>query len=209
MANVEVLGQQVETPPARTLLLLAGAGALIGFVLLRKSSPAPATQGNAPSPANPEFLAVVADANRDIAQLTASNRLQEKQLDYNYQLAMLNAPRNSRQCIPFSEWRNLSMRDRKVYQQQVRNGKLIQVPSPNGICFIPTQSGVSGHAPLVTTQTDAGFFSSESRITGPAGSYDPSGASQQKPSQGPGFILGLLDLLARIFQPFFPTSGGM
>ncbi len=200
--DVHILGADTHISKKRAPLLLAG-GAIVVFLALRSRAAAPAAgptvdsslagarqQNNAFAL---EFYQAQTQAQFELAQLMASNSIQQQQLNQGYQLAAGINPGLLQQCIPLAQWYNLGSDIRDSLSNQVRNGQLFQSIGINGVCFAPTQMGISGHAPFVTAKSSRGLFSSGSSVTGPAGSVP----GTPPPAGDPG-LLGIFDTILRL-----------
>ncbi len=200
--DVHILGSDTHISKKRAPFLLAG-GAIVLFLALRSrasagpSGPTVGAQLASNQQQNNafalEFYQAQAQAQFELAQLMSSNAIQQQQLNQSYQLAAGINPGLLQQCIPLGQWYNLAKDVRNSLQSQTNNGQLFQSIGPNGICFAPTQMGVSGHAPFVTARSSQGLFSSGSSVSGPAGSVP----GTPPPTQDPGLV-GLIDTLLSV-----------
>lgn len=179
MSTVQIMGAEV---PTRTLALVAGGGVLLALLFARRD-PAPAAPAPGGAGWDPEFLAITADARADMDRLSAANALDLRRADYEHAQFLASLPSAQRGCVSWDRWAALSSRERGLYRQQVRQGKLTAVPTPTGLCFTPTSIGGRGHDPYVTNETRRGFFGSSSRVRGPAGYV----SGQQSPTPNPAF----------------------
>lgn len=191
-ASLEILGHHY---PKQTLMIGGVAIVVVLALLARNKAGMPmaampmgaadnfAGPGAIPDQSgNNEYLKIIAEANLELMQLTSANKLQDKQLDYQYALQAGVNPGLNKQCIPWDTWFSLPAAQRKNINQQIKNGKLIAQPGIDGYCTTPTQIGFRGSEPLVSVDTNSGFLSSGQTIRGPAGSFNP--AASMAPSTG-------------------------
>jgi hypothetical protein len=209
-ATVEILGHHY---PKQTLMIGGVAVVVILALLSRNNAGKPtavmpmvaadnfAGPGAIPDQSGQnEYLKIIAEANLELMQLTSANKLQEKQLDYQYALQAGVNPGLNKQCISWDTWFSLPAQQRKNINQQIKNGKLIAQPGIDGYCTTPTQIGFRGSEPLVSVDTDSGFFSSGQTIRGPAGSFNPAGSMAPQ--------TGLNSLLSDALRAYQLSMGG-
>lgn len=198
--DVRIFGADTHVPK-RTFPWLLGGAAVVAFLALRSKSASPSSSASttqdlsalqsANNQSSLEFFQAQQQAQYELAQLTAANKLeiQAQQNTYNQTGA------GQRMCIPLSTWYNLAPSDRAQFSQRVNNGQLLETLGPDGICFTPTAAGSAGYMPYTRTSSKQGLFGGSYSTVGPANA----GASYA-PMAPPPSIFGFLESIFRAFN---------
>jgi hypothetical protein len=168
--------------------LLVGVGALVLVILMRRgggSSPGFVQSFTPPDrSADIELASIAAQSSRDLFSLNAGNLIEQQRIQSEQKLALANSPESQKTCIPWAKWWGLSSFDVKQFTSQAANGKILLTPSAEGMCIVPTYTGLRGAEPNVVTKESVGLLKSSKSIIGPGGSYQPN----TTPARGP--VLG-------------------
>ena len=214
MPGIRLPGTEVEGAPKKSLspLLLVGVGAIALVFLMRKGgsnggsaavqmplqfAPPADTSGQT------ELARITTEAATQLAQLTAGSRLEERRIAAAEKVALANTPAGLRSCTPWPRWWGMTAAQTKTITDQVVQGKVLLVPSAEGMCIVPTATGARGSEPLVTSESKKGFLSSKQKTVGPAGSYQP--------YSGPAPSTGVTDIFKSALEAFniYAQSGGI
>jgi len=197
--DVRLFGADTHVPK-KTFPWLLGGAAIVTVLALRSKS----AQGQGPSlaqgiadagtqsnQASLEFYMAQQQAAYELAQLTASNKLESQAAENSYS----QTGAGQRMCIPLSTWYNLAASDRQQFSQRVNNGQLIESIGPDGICFTPTNAGIQGYMPYTKTTSKQGLFSGSYSVVGPANAASSYGGMAPPPS-----LFGFLEAILRAFN---------
>ncbi len=176
--DVHILGADTRVPRRYTPALVVG-GLLVAYYIFRGRAMAAGTAASSVPAAGTdqtylELQQSMQMAQLELAQLTAMTAIESQQLQEAFMLQAGMNPGLLQNCIPYINWYNLDNAARSSLQQQVNNGQLYMTPTASGFCFGPTQMGIAGHPPLVTSRTSSGLFGGSASTQGyPGGTTAP------------------------------------